>query len=60
MNSISTVVAVSVASTRPDSLVKVHELRDESEEDPWTALREVTEPLASIESKLAHVTGASR
>ena len=56
----ATVTSLFVSADQQEVLAKVHELREESEEDTRTALREVTGRLAAIESKLDHVTGAPR
>lgn len=52
----ATVTSLFISTDQAEALAKVHKLREESEEDTRTALREVTDRLASIEAKLDRET----
>jgi len=54
----ATVTSLFVTVDQQEALAKVHELREESDEDTRAALRAIDERLAAIDSKLDRVTGA--
>ena len=54
----ATVTSLFVTVDQQEALAKVHELREESDEDTRAALRAIDERLAAIETKLDRVTGA--
>ena len=55
----ATVTSLFVTVDQQEALAKVHELREESDEDTRAALRAIDERLAAIDAKLDRMTGAS-
>jgi len=56
----ATVTSLFVSVDQKETLAKVYELRDESDEDTQAALRQIDERLAAMEAKLDQVTGGKR